>query len=83
MTMLLFFKEQIDTQIMIGGIMCNVQASYINGMVTGFANSEISNKKHTFEFAPLNFLKKKLLIIAEIKRLYWEYFPEMGQTRHP
>ena len=48
MTMLLFFKEQIDTQIMIGGIMCNVQGSYINGMVTGFVCSEISNKNNLF-----------------------------------
>ena len=35
----------------------------------------MSSKKYEFEFAPLKSLQKKQLIIAEMNRLYWEYFP--------
>ena len=68
---------------MIGGIMCNIQASYCNGLVTGYCSSSLSTKKHSFEFEPMSHMKKKQLIIAEVNRLYWEYFPMMGQLKHP
>ena len=75
MTMLLMHKEKMETQYTIGGRVCWVKASYVNGNVQGYVCSNLSSKKYEFEFAPLKSLQKKQLIIAEMNRLYWEYFP--------
>ena len=71
MALLLVYKEQIETQIMIGGLNCFVKASYVNGKVCGWLNSQQSTRKYEFEFQPMKALRKKLLIVAEIKRLYF------------
>ena len=83
MSMLLIYKEQIETSIMISGLMCYVKANYVNGCVDGFINSSHSTKLHRFNFLPLKKLNRKPLIIAEIKRLYWEYFPSEHSKRGP
>lgn len=74
MSLLLIYKETVDTQLLISGVVCQIKASYVNGMVYGTVCSALSSKKHEFEFEPMRCLQKKSLIIAEIKRLYWEYF---------
>lgn len=68
---------------MIGGRLCNVKASYVNGMVSGWVGTDLSSQKHVFEFEPLKSLRKKPLIIAEVYRLYWEYFPTISAFRDP
>jgi hypothetical protein len=83
MSQLLCFKETCHTQIAISGVMCQVNASYVNGMVQGKVCSSLSSKPHEFEFEPMRFLQKKSLIIAEVKRLYWEYFPSVGNQVGP
>ena len=78
MTMLLMHKEKIETQYTIGGRVCFIKASYVNGNVQGSVSPDFSSKKFEFEFTPLKSLQKKQLIIAEMNRLYWEYFPPNG-----
>ena len=51
--MLLIYKENIETSLMISGLMCFVKATYINGQVEGYINSEHSTKWHKFNFAPM------------------------------
>jgi len=81
MSLLLIYKETVDTQLLISGVVCQIKASYVNGMVYGTVCSALSSKKHEFEFEPMRCLQKKSLIIAEIKRLYWEYFPPQRQKK--
>mmetsp|Transcript_13755 Transcript_13755/g.18773 ORF Transcript_13755/g.18773 Transcript_13755/m.18773 type:complete len:147 (+) Transcript_13755:315-755(+) len=83
MTLLLIYKELIETNITISGIPCHVKASYVNGNVCGYVTSALSTKKFEFEFEPMKSLQKKNLIIAEINRLYWDYFPSMGKRKSP
>ena len=79
LTLLLIYKERMErVNICIGGVSCHVKAVYLNGRVVGEVSPAISNKKYEFEFEPLKSLHKKLLIIAEVKRLYWDYFPPGG-----
>lgn len=52
-------------------------------MVTGRITSALSNKKYDFEFEPLKSLLKKNLIIAEVNRLYFDYYPPMGKKKGP
>ena len=68
---------------LIGGRVCYVKANYLNGKISGHINEGLSAKKHEFEFPPLKVLAKKYLIIAEIKRLYFDFFPPMGKARGP
>ncbi len=63
--------------------MCNVTASYVNGKVQGKLSSALSSKMHEFEFEPMRSMQKKSLIIAEVKRLYWDYFPPLGRKKSP
>ena len=81
MTLLLIYKERIESNMMISGVPCRVKASYVNGNVCGYVTSALSTKKFDFEFEPMKSLQKKNLIIAEINRLYWDYFPPMGKRR--
>lgn len=83
MTLLLIYKERIETNMMISGVPCRVKASYVNGNVCGYVTSALSTKKFEFEFEPMKSLQKKNLIIAEINRLYWDYFPPMGKRKGP
>ena len=83
MTLLLIYKERIETNMMISGVPCRVKASYVNGNVCGYITSSLSTKKYDFEFEPMKSLQKKNLIIAEINRLYWDYFPPMGKRKSP
>lgn len=75
LTLLLIYKERIETSITIGGVQCHIKASYLNGRICGNVSSALSAKKFDFEFDPLKSLHKKNLIIAEVKRLYWDYYP--------
>ena len=81
MTLLLIYKERIETNMMISGVPCRVKASYVNGNVCGYVTSALSTKKFEFEFEPMKSLQKKNLIIAEINRLYWDYYPPMGKRK--
>ena len=68
-------KEKMEAQYIIGGRNCFIKASYLNGNVSGYVSTSFSSKKYEFEFVPLKSLQKKQLIVAEMNRLYWEYFP--------
>ena len=67
----------------ISGLVCFIKASYLNGKVDGYINSEHSTKWHKFNFTPLEKLQRKQLVIAEVKRLYWDYFPTECNKRGP
>ena len=81
MSMMLVYKEQIDSAINIGGFQCFVKASYVNSRVSGFVTSEHSNRKYEFDFEPMKSLQRKRLVVAEVNRLYWDYFPSAGRER--
>jgi len=81
MTLLLTHREECNISRVIGGLSCHVRASYVNGNVSGSVSCPLTDKKHEFDFAPLKSLRKKNLIIAEVNRLYWDYFPRNGPRR--
>lgn len=83
MIMLLCYKEEIRTPIVIGGRLCAINCHYVNGLVNGWVSTTLSNRKFCFDFQPLKSLKKKQLIIAEAKRLYFDYYPADGKKRDP
>ena len=66
---------------LISGVHCQLKAGYINGKVVGEVTCTLSTRRFEFDFDPLSSLKKKNLIIAEVKRLYWDYFPPNGRKK--
>ena len=79
--MMLVYKEKIESNFLIGGVPCHIKAGYINGKVAGEVTCSLSSRRFEFEFDPLSSLKRKALIIAEIKRLYWDYIPHNTRKR--
>ena len=75
LTLLLIFKERIECGMLIGGLQCHIKAGYVNGKVAGVVSCPLKTKKFEFEYDSLKSLSKKNLIIAEIKRLYWDFYP--------
>lgn len=69
---------------MIGGVHCHISAKYyLHGQVSGHVSSALNSKKYHFQFERLKSLQKKDIIIAEVQRLYWDYYPKLGNKRGP
>lgn len=67
------FKDTLSLQTKISGHLCQVQAQYINGKVSGTVCLASSVKPLAFEFAPMFQFSKKQVIFIEIKRLFLDY----------
>ena len=75
LTLMLTYKESMECSMVIGGMQSHVKANYVHGQVEGVVSCMRSSRKFEFEFDPLKGLFRKNLIIAEVKRLYWDYIP--------
>ena len=57
----------------ISGLICEVIANYLNGVIVGQVNTQRTARQFKFEFAPMRNHSNKQIIFIEIKRLYFIY----------
>ena len=69
-------REKYQGMMNISGMNCYVNASFLNGNIVGTVSSLYKNKLYSFDFKPLSYLQKSMLLYVELKRLYFTYGKE-------